>query len=212
MQISDWIQIGFICFLGAISPGPSLAFIFSVTMARSRSHGVMASIGHGIGISLWAFITVLGIAQALLTLQALLLIFQLAGILLLIYIGIQTLRHKYVLQLQDQNKTPIQAVIFSKSGAEGFLLSLSNPKIAVFFVAIFSQFVSQDTAFLEMILIGAVAGIIDAAWYSGIALVLTKRSLSSIFQARESLVRRSSGALLIGIAIILGLRAVIDFI
>ena len=101
-------------------------------------------------------------------------------------------------------------MIFLKSGVEGFLLALFNPKIAVFFIAIFSQVVRPDTTFIDTILIGVLAGLIDAAWYSSVAVLLTRRSLVSRFQVRESLVRRCSGALLIGIALILGVKAFLD--
>ena len=210
VQTLDWVQIGFICFLGAMSPGPSLAFMVSVAVTRARYHGVVAGIGHGIGISLWAFITALGIAQILMTVSVLMSIFQLAGIFLLIYIGVQTLRHKYEFGLHVETDSDIQSRIFLKSGVEGFLLALFNPKIAVFFIAIFSQFVRSDTTFLDTFLIGVLAGLIDAAWYSTVAVLLTRRSLVSRFQARESLVRGGSGALLIGIAFILGLKAFLD--
>ena len=101
-------------------------------------------------------------------------------------------------------------MIFLKSGVEVFLLALFNPKIAVFFIAIFSQFVRPDTTFIDTILIGVLAGLIDAAWYSSVAVLLTRRSLVSRFQAQESLVRGCSGALLIGIAFILGVKAFLD--
>ena len=212
MQTLDWVQIGFICFLGAMSPGPSLAFMVSVAVTRARYHGVVAGIGHGIGISLWAFITALGIAQILMTVSALMSIFQLVGIFLLIYIGIQTLRHKYEVGLHVETNSDIRSRIFLKSGVEGFLLALFNPKIAVFFIAIFSQFVRPETTFVDTILIGVLAGLIDAAWYSGIAMLVTRKSFTSIFRARENLVRVFSGVLLIGIAITLGVKAMIDLI
>ena len=210
MQTLDWVQIGFICFLGAMSPGPSLAFMVSVAVTRARYHGVVAGIGHGIGISLWAFITALGIAQILMTVSALMSIFQLVGIFLLIYIGIQTLRHKYEFGLHVETNSNIRSMIFLKSGVEGFLLALFNPKIAVFFIAIFSQFVRPDTTFFETIFIGALAGLIDSVWYSSISMLVTRKSFTSIFRARENLVRVCSGVLLIGIATTLGVKAMID--
>ena len=210
MQTLDWVQIGFICFLGAMSPGPSLAFMVSVAVTRAKHHGVVAGIGHGIGISLWAFITALGITQILMSVSALMSIFQLGGIFLLIYIGVQTLRHKYEFGLHVEANSNIRSMILLKSGVEGFLLALFNPKIAVFFIAIFSQFVKPDTTFIDTILIGVLAGLIDAAWYSSVAVLLTRRSLVSKFQAQESLVRGCSGALLIGIAFILGVKAILD--
>ena len=62
MNIESWFQLVAICFLGAVSPGPSLALIVANTLAGGRAYGVVTSLGHGAGIGIWAFLTALGIS------------------------------------------------------------------------------------------------------------------------------------------------------
>lgn len=189
-----------------MSPGPSLAFIVTVSLTRGRHHGVTASFGHGIGILLWAYITVLGLAGIIVTFAYLMSILQIIGIVFLIYIGVQTALHKYDLRLETNNKGRLNSTIFPKSGLEGFLISLLNPKIAGFFMAIFSQFVSPETTIMETWIIGILAGSIDSAWYSSVALAITRQSFSSTIRNNQVVIGRLSGVFIIAVAVFMGLN------
>ena len=48
---------------------------------------------------------------------------------------------------------------------QGFSISILNPKILVWFIAIYSQFMSTDNEILFNIYLVLIAGIIDACWY-----------------------------------------------
>ena len=50
--------LSFVCAMGAISPGPSLVVVLRNTISGGRLQGVMTGIGHGIGLSIYAFIAV----------------------------------------------------------------------------------------------------------------------------------------------------------
>ena len=50
MQISDILIITTVCFLGAITPGPSLLVISAITINKGRKEAIKACIGHAHGI------------------------------------------------------------------------------------------------------------------------------------------------------------------
>ena len=58
MDIKSLLWISFICAMGAISPGPSLAVVLRNTISGGRAGGIMTAIGHGIGFSVYAFVAV----------------------------------------------------------------------------------------------------------------------------------------------------------
>ena len=58
-------QIGAVCVLGAMSPGPSLAVVLRNTVAGGRLRGVMTGLGHGIGFFFYALPAVSGLAAAM---------------------------------------------------------------------------------------------------------------------------------------------------
>ena len=52
--------------MGAISPGPSLAIVIRNTISGGRIQGVMTGLGHGLGLSIYAFIAVMGLSSLIL--------------------------------------------------------------------------------------------------------------------------------------------------
>ena len=52
---------------------------------------------------------------------------------------------------------------------DGFLIALINPKIILFFSALFSQFVSVDSELWVKLLMAAIAGTVDTLWYMLVA-------------------------------------------
>ena len=56
-----WIQFAAICIVGAMSPGPSLALIIRNSIKYGRVSGLLSSIGHAIGIGIYAAISVVGL-------------------------------------------------------------------------------------------------------------------------------------------------------
>ena len=94
MDISSWLQIVLVCLAGAISPGPSLALIISNAITRGPIHGISTSIGHATGIGLWAFFTVVGMAEVMTDKPAIMLILRAFGSGLLVYLGLQIMHHR----------------------------------------------------------------------------------------------------------------------
>ena len=56
-----WIQFASICIVGAMSPGPSMALIIRNSIKYGRVSGLLSSIGHAIGIGIYAAISVVGL-------------------------------------------------------------------------------------------------------------------------------------------------------
>ena len=61
MTYYTWFQLFIICLLGAMSPGPSLALIINNTIKINRFNGIITSIGHGLGVAIYALLAVLGL-------------------------------------------------------------------------------------------------------------------------------------------------------
>lgn len=203
MDMTSWLQLIIICLLGAISPGPSLALVISNTLAGGRIYGVVTSLGHALGIGWWALLTAVGVAEVMVDKSGVLLALQSSGACLLGYIGFRTLIAKDDLSVPRIDARPTSSVMLFKGAGEGFLISLLNPKIALFFLAIFSHLVRPDSTWTEAGLMGITAAVIDASWYISVALVLTGTSLIKAFRGKETTIRMVSGMSLILIALYL---------
>ena len=93
---------------------------------------------------------------------------------------------------------------FSKKGfIQGFMIAFLNPKILVFLVAVFSQFINSDINSLDRFIIAIMASFIDMAWYVLVSLLLAGTSLINSFRANVVLIDRSIGSILILISLLL---------
>ena len=196
MEIKELTMLAFVCAMGAISPGPSLAVVIRNTVSGGRLQGVMTGVGHGIGIGIYAFMAVMGLSSLLLNNEKLFMIFQIAGGIVLLWIAFKMILSK-PLDVIDQKQ-------FSKKGfIQGFMIAFLNPKILVFLVAVFSQFISSNINILDRFIIATIASIIDMAWYVLVSLLLASTSLINSFRSNAVLIDKSIGSILVIISILL---------
>ena len=208
MQLESWIQITAICLLGAMSPGPSLAIVATNTIAKGRMYGVFTSLGHGVGIGVWALLTAVGVAKVIASDSVVSLAMQSLGAILIAYVGYMTITNRTWNLGREKHYQTDNSRNLVKGTSEGFLISIFNPKIALFFIAIFSHFVSSEYNVPEIILIGSTAALIDAMWYVLISIVLTTSKLGRFLEEKGSKLSLISGFALILIAIYLASQVV----
>jgi len=198
MNWSAWLPLALVCLLGAMSPGPSLAVVARHALRGGARDGIVCAMAHGFGILLWALLMANGLGVLLIEQPNWFAGVQLAGAAFLLYLGIR------VLLSQSSAAVSVEAVSDSSkrsAGLEGFVIALSNPKIAFFFAALFSQFIQPDATVLEKILIASTAAGIDALWYCLISILLAQTAVLSRLQRRATLLNRLFGGILIVLAV-----------
>ena len=201
MTIIFWLQFAAVCIAGAMSPGPSLALVIRNSTKFSRIAGLMTAVGHGLGMAIYAVFAVTGLVIVITTNVYLFQLIQILGICFLLYFGIQFILQKSNEIIIDDNQKNINSFI------QGFSISILNPKILIWFAAIFSQFVSVNGTFTSNSILVLTASIIDCIWYVIVALVVTSYGLNNFFQKRIDIIQKVSGFILVLIGIIL----IIDF-
>ena len=190
MDIKSILILALICISGAISPGPSLAVVIRNTIKGGRSLGVMTGLGHGLGLTVYAFIAITGLSSILLRNQLLFMYVQLVGAFWLIWIG-----YNMILSPIKFFKNNSKGV--KKGFIEGFMISFLNPKILVFFVAVFSQFIYKELTSLDKTIIVLVAGLIDTFWYVLVALLITESGLIDKIKKHSVWIDKATGVVII---------------
>ena len=84
---------------------------------------------------------------------------------------------------------------------EGFMVAFLNPQLAIFFIALFSQFVHADTGWHEGSIMMFTAGGIDIVWYGLVALVLSRGPVLAWLKAKSFVIDKVSGLVLLGLAL-----------
>jgi len=181
--------------MGAISPGPSLAVVIRNTISGGRVQGVMTGVGHGIGLGIYAFIAVMGLSSVLFSNECIFNTLQLTGALVLMWIAYNMITHRSVESSEAYESSGGRGFI------EGFMISFLNPKILVFLVAVFSQFINPGINASDRMIIAVLAGVIDTTWYVLVALILTGTSLIDQIRVNAVLIDRSIGVILVVIAV-----------
>ena len=177
MEFAALAPILVVLVLGAMSPGPSLAVLLRNTMEGGKARGVSCGVGHGIGFGIYAFVAIAGIAQLKASASEAATILELAGGLFLIILAAMMIKGSDD-ELEYKNS--------SKRGfTEGFLIAFLNPKILVFLVAIFSQFVQPDFTWGERLIIACIALLIDGGWYVLVALIISETPILSMLKKHE---------------------------
>ena len=198
MTFSFFITLFGICLLGAMSPGPSLAVVAKHSLTGGRLYGIAVAWAHAFGILIYAFLTMSGLS-ILLTHSPM--VFQgitYLGAGYLAYLGIRSLLAKG--GIEDKLKSGTQASI-KQVMLDGLAISLLNPKIALFFLALFSQFINASNTGLMNLVIAFTPAILDGLWYSLIAVILSNNNLITHIRNKAVIIDRVTGILLILLAV-----------
>ena len=175
MELEAWLALASIFTLGAMSPGPSLAVVLRNTAAGGRAGGIACGIGHGIGFGIYAFSAAFTIATILTFDDKIALFLRYAGIILLIYLGFNFIKHA-------MNSTKFETGVdfdyhphSERAGfVQGFLIAIFNPKILAWFLALYAPFISAGISMQTLLGMGLMGMMIDMTWYVSVATILTK--------------------------------------
>jgi len=199
MSLVTFIQIFFACLIGAMSPGPSMVVVINNAIFKSRYHGILTSIGHGIGISIYAIFAVIGIGLIIKTNIIIFNSIKIISVIFLIYMGIKSILNNTKISF-DQEKLTGGATSFF----QGLSISILNPKIFIWFIAIYSQFMSEDNETIFNISLIIIAGVVDTLWYISLTILATTSKSLKLIKSKSDLLSKVIGYLflILGIVII----------
>jgi len=201
MSIYDWLTISLICVAGATTPGPSLLVIVYINNREGMISGIIASIAHGIGIFIYALISIYAISFINKNLPTITPILQLIGALFLIFISYKMIFFKSSQNIFQNNLQLSKK--YSGSFLIGLTTSIINPKILIFLTSVFSQFINDEFSNYTKIGIGLLAGVIDAVWYILVSYSVNLKKLRDYIILKQKLVFFIFGIILISISIYL---------
>ena len=202
MSIDVWIAyVGTVLIL-MITPGPSQLLMLSNSLGNGFKRSLATASGDLSANFLQMVVASLGLASIIVKAQTFFLFIKWIGVAYLIYLGVK------IIASQNQNKTAGRPrVSIRKLYLQGFLTSAANPKAVIFFAALFPQFIDPTIPLLEQFLVLSFTYlVIDGMFlccYGKFADSINNNRMPDIVNRHMNNV---AGALLIGAAILLGLR------
>lgn len=198
MSFHDWLLLASVCALGAMTPGISLAVITRHTLHGGHKAGALAGITHALGIGLWAAATVTGMAVLFHRYPIMEQVLSLGGAAFLIWMAWKSWQAgKQPLPAEAPGDT---SRVLHGAARDGFMVAFLNPKVALFFLALFSQFLDAgmgQTARVQMVLTSM---FIDGGWYVLVAVMLGRSRFLPWLRAHHHWVERGTAVLLVVIA------------
>ncbi|MBR9779058.1 MAG: LysE family translocator [Rhodospirillales bacterium] len=200
MTFAAWLSVATICILGAMTPGPSLAVVLRYSVGQSRQAGFACAVAHGLGVGFYAVITMTGLGILFQTVPAFRNIVSVLGALYLIYLAIKAWRAAGSGARFESDHNGQVADTMTQAARDGFMIAFLNPKIALFFLALFSQFVSPEFEWGGKFLLAFTAAGIDAAWYCLVAVGLSHGAVLPWLRAHSMWIERIIAILFVVIA------------
>ena len=197
MEFETFIKVFLVCSLGAMSPGPSWILIINNSLFKGKNSGYISSIGHGIGIAMYALIANLSIGIIIKSNILLFNSIKILSIFFLIYLGYKSL---------SSNKIDIEEKKLTgkfRSFMEGFTLAILNPKVLIWFIAIYSQFMSPKNELIFNFILIITAGIVDIGWYCLLVTLVVTGNVLTIIRNNIHLFQRIIGLVFITIGLML---------
>lgn len=138
-----------------LAPGPDILFVMAQGITNSRRAGFFTAMGLALGNGVHILGVVTGVTLLLKTIPPVFIVFKILGALYLFYLAYKILR-------EHNNSSGKVSVSGSESimkyVTRGLIMNLMNPKVSLFFLAFFPQFIddqSNSPAF-QMIFLGCI--------------------------------------------------------
>jgi RhtB (resistance to homoserine/threonine) family protein len=180
---------GFFClavFLLNLTPGPDTAYIIGRSVAQGRGAGLVSALGISFGCVFHMLASALGLSAILAASATAFTVIKIVGGLYLIYLGLKMLLQKTATQTDQNNNAGNVKIANAQStaGAPGHqslrkifwqatLTNVLNPKVVLFFLSFFPQFVTPDAPHrtLAFMVLGMTFIVQSTLWNSATALV-----------------------------------------
>jgi threonine/homoserine/homoserine lactone efflux protein len=188
-----------------VIPGPSVLFIVGRALAHGRRAALLSVAGNTTGASIVVVVVALGYGAVAARSVEVFTVLKLAGAAYLVYLGVQTLRHRGDLA------AALAGPAASAQGRlywQGVVVGVTNPKVLIFFAAVLPQFVDvrAGSATGQMLVLGLlfalIAATLDSTW--GL-LAGAVREWFAASPSRLRLVGGTGGLMMIGLGLGLAL-------
>jgi len=192
--------------LAVACPGPDFAMVVRQSIAHGRRAAVWTSIGIGTAILLHVTYAVLGIGILLRASVFWFTAVKLVGATYLAWIGVKALRSRPRREMPgapagseaqlsvEREPTPRAA------WTTGFVTNAFNPKVTLFFVAIFAALIDPATPKVIQAAYGVWMSLATMAWFAMVSVFLTRDNVRRAFLRAGHWIDRAMGVVLIGIA------------
>jgi len=193
-------------FLLNVTPGPDTAYIVGRSVAQGRGAGLMSALGISAGCCVHSLACAFGLTALLAASATAFTVIKFVGAIYLMYLGVRLLFTKPAAASDAAGEARAAGAPKSlrQLFLQGFWTNVLNPKVVLFFVSFFPQFVTtgSDHKALAFLTLGAVFVMMSMVWNSFVAWIAG--SVTRRFSGQPSVKKwldRGVGSAFVGLGI-----------
>ncbi|MGO4667089.1 LysE family translocator [Bosea sp. 2YAB26] len=200
-ELSSLLAFALIAFGMVLTPGPNMIYLISRSISQGHAAGLISLIGVVLGFVIYMLCATFGITALLFAVPYAYDALRFGGAAYLLYLAWQALR--------PGGRSPFQVRELVPDGprklfAMGFLTSLLNPKIAMFYLALLPQFIdpAAGNVLTQSLVLGAIQIVISGSVNA--LIIFTAGSIALFLRTRPfwAVVQRwLMGTVLAGLAV-----------
>ncbi|MDR2099849.1 MAG: LysE family translocator [Campylobacteraceae bacterium] len=131
----------------ALAPGPDILFVITQGVTRGAKAAIVLSCGLVCGVIVHTSLAALGVSVVFQTSETAFFVLKIAGAAYLFYLAYQAFVHRNEL-VRVETKTAKNPLKYGALFIRGFFMNVLNPKVILFFLALFPQFVKEQNGFV----------------------------------------------------------------
>ncbi len=195
-----YLQVFIVGLLAGISPGPDFFIVMKNGLGFGRRAGIASALGIGTALAVHASYTILGIALVLQRYPVAFKTVQVAGAAYLAYLGIRTIASTFArgnAEISGEEAKRLGSKGFSSGFRDGFLCNILNPKAFLFFLSIFTQFMTPGTPHWTEWIYGLEVVVSIGGWFVLLAAMISTPFFLSAYSRCRKWFERVFGIVLI---------------
>ena len=164
MGIENFITFMITALFFIMTPGIDTVFVLNKSIGQGRKSGVYAVLGISAGVLTHTFFAALGLSMLIAKSVFFFILIKYVGAVYLIYLGFLKLKNKRDFFPTGANKVKRNS---QNDFWSGFLTNTLNPKVALFFLAFFPQFIEADQMDnpIPFLYLGITYALIGIIWF-----------------------------------------------
>ena len=179
MDIYTIFTFFFIISLMVMSPGPNGALLLKTVPVLGKKHGYVNVLGVVSAFYIHGTLSVFGLSAIIVSSANLFFTVKVLGALYLAYLGIKAIISAFnqpkQLSKSTQSKSNHSTKKLSSCFWEGLLTNLLNPKVSIFYLAAFPQFINfQSNAIPSSYTLVTIHALFAALWFSSMVFLIGK--------------------------------------
>jgi len=130
-----------------IAPGPDVMYVLSQSISKGRNYGIAAAFGLATGLLFHTTLLAFGISSMITAIPWLFQAIKIFGALYLLWIAYQVFKSPASFHLKESTSNVDKPL---KNVTQGLIMNISNPKVMLFFLALFPTFLNPNIGNLKI--------------------------------------------------------------